>query len=185
MLVLIGGLFFTSFLTPPLAAMIKQSIGIVILVIALTVLAGSFSAASIWNGSITSWQWTQCELVLGTFLLGIAFFVRLLIRVGCDQIVASAIVTLLVLAWLTAPVWLSVPLQGCQLHYSVAVHPLFVLNGIVPQLGIWTEQQVAYGLTSMGQDVQYALPGSPWLAVGVYGAIAATCGMIVAWASRP
>jgi hypothetical protein len=174
-LAIIGWFYLASILIPPLAAMIGRAWGVAILATSLTLLAGGGSIYLVFDRSIGFWQWCQCEMVLGSFFLAIGLSVLLLMRWGCDAAAASAIVTVLVVAWLTAPVWLSVPLAGQRLHYSVALHPLFVLNGIVPQLGIWTEQQVAYRLISIGQDVQYDLPGSPWLFVGVYGVIGFTC----------
>lgn len=183
MLVLIGSLFCASILMPPITAMLGRTIPTAILTAILALLAGFCSISMAFNRSISIWQWCQCELVLLAFLLAIGFLVLLLMRLGCGGVAAAAIVTLLVVAWISAPVWLSAPLEGYRLHYSVALHPLFVINGIVPQLGIWTEQQVAYSLTSIGQDVQYDLPASPWLFVGVYG-IVGVFGGVVTWKNQ-
>jgi hypothetical protein len=91
--------------------------------------------------------------------------VLLLMGLRCSAVVSSAIATIAVLAWLSFPIWLSGALPGSQLKASVLLQPLFAINGVLPQLGIWTEQQVAYGLTNVGQDVPYQLPASPWPAI--------------------
>jgi hypothetical protein len=82
------------------------------------------------------------------------------------------------LCWITWPVWLSVPLEGKKLVWSVAIQPLFAVNAAVQSLGLWVEQPLAYQLTSFGQDVQFRMPRSVWPAVLFHGGVA-----IVTWGS--
>jgi len=152
----VGGIFIAALITPPLAAVSSQSaIGICLGI------AGTWWLA-VHRYAISIGQWSMCLGVLISFTLVLTTTVRLLIRLKLPAVVASAIITLLSLAWLTWPIWLSSTLAGAQLHWSVIFQPILVINHIISNLGIWTEQQVAYGLTNLGQDVQYQLPSSAW-----------------------
>ena len=71
--------------------------------------------------------------------------------------VPTAIVVVTFLAWFTCPIWEPSLLSG---DWVARCHPALALNGRLSSLEIWTEQPVAYQLTTLGQDVAYALPGS-------------------------
>ncbi len=77
----------------------------------------------------------------------------------------TAIVTIAAWLWLGFPIWLG-PTMGTRgwdaPTWLTAIHPLFAMNHAVIELGIWTQQPVAYQLTPFGQDVSYALPRSLW-----------------------
>jgi hypothetical protein len=99
---------------------------------------------------------------------------------------ASAIATILALAWLTWPVWLSPRLTGpsaaTTVKYLTWMHPLFAVNGVLTNLGAWSHLPIAYRyLTTLGQDVPYALPTSIWPAALVHLVL----GIAVAWVSNP
>lgn len=164
----IGSLFLAALITPPLAAIAGQSSRALLCSLAVSLTFACCWLPLLWNYAISLAQLLQCLLVLWTFLAVAALGVVLLMSLGCGRVPSSAIITIMTLAWLTTPLWLSAALAGSQLRWSVALHPLLAINGIVPQLGIWTEQQIAYGLTNVGQDVQYQLPGSPWPIIAVH-----------------
>jgi hypothetical protein len=163
----IGSLFLAALITPPLAAIAGQSTGALLCSLAVSFTFACCWFPLLWNYAINLAQLLQCLIVLWTFLLVAALGVRLLMRLGCGRVPSSAIITVMTLAWFTTPLWLSAALAGSQLRWSVALHPLLAINGIVPQLGFWTEHQIAYGLTNVGQDVQYQLPRSPWPIIAV------------------
>jgi hypothetical protein len=110
-------------------------------------------------------QWALCVGIVLSLAVLVEAVVRLILVVA-SPLTASATVTLLGLAWLTWPIWLATWLAGASLRWSVALHPLFAINHVVANLGIWTEQQVAYNLTTLGQDVSYQLPRSAWPVIG-------------------
>jgi len=178
----IGSVLLACSLTPPLAAIAGQLPGAALTVLAVAIGIGSAWILPVCKGYIAFGQWADCMMVLGTTLLMAGFAVLLLMRVGCSALGSSAIITILIMAWLTFPIWLSGALSGSRLRWPVLLHPLFVINGIVPQLGFWTEQQVAYGLTNLGQDAQYQLPQSAWLVIGFQGGLALV--MFLATGSR-
>jgi hypothetical protein len=84
-------------------------------------------------------------------------------RLGSALRVAA--VTIAAWSWLSFPVWLG-PAMGARgwdaAVWLTAVHPLFAMNTAVLELGIWTQQPIAYQLTPFGQDVAYALPATIW-----------------------
>jgi hypothetical protein len=181
------------------------------LFVALTVLiAVTAPLAVAWNGPITiaaisssgfvlaligSWFWlahlgniawpAACRasavgLTLGLALSGVA---RLLSG-GAGAQVWPGFVSLAGLAWVTWPVWLSDPLSGQTLVWSVAIQPLFAVNSAVLDLGNWADQPLAYQLTSFGQDVLYKMPGSVWPAVLFHALIAAITWTAAVWCER-
>jgi hypothetical protein len=123
-------------------------------------------------------EWVGCCVVLGVYataLVGLLLGLRLarLPRLGC-----SAIVTVIGLAWLTWPIWMSRTWDGASsakaIDPFIKVHPGMAINGqLFRQFGSWTEQSVAYHLTDLSQNVPYSLPKSVWPCVLFHGAIAA------------
>jgi hypothetical protein len=143
-------------------------------------IAGAFVAgnAIVWLlaiGSITILQWLACSLVLAGFALALLGMLSILIKLIRSPIAAAAIVVTLALAWLTWPIWLSPHLHGADsenfVSWLVWLHPLFAINGALPNLGTWTHQPIMYHLTNLGQDVPYTLPQSVWPCVALHGLI--------------
>ena len=120
--------------------------------------------------AITATQWGMCVALLASFVAAMVMLVRALQRFS--PAVASTVVTVVALAWLSWPVWLSASIPGIQLRGSVLFHPLFAINHVVSDLGIWTEQQAAYSLTTLGQDVAYQLPFSAWPTIAMQSGLA-------------
>jgi len=84
------------------------------------------------------------------------------------DVVAAAIVVSLGLLWLTCPIWLPAS-TGTRIDGLLAVHPLFAINGVLNDLGLWTQQPLAYRyLFTLGQDVPYTLPRSILPCAGVH-----------------
>ena len=162
----IGSAILCVLITPPLSAFAGRLPGAVLISFGIAVGCGSAWLIPVFSHAITIQQWITCVGVNLTLLLEIAMVVRLLILLRIPPTASSALVLLLAIGWLTWPIWLSNWLSGSQLRLSIALHPLFVMNHMVDHLGIWTEQQRAYSLTSLGQDVQYQLPTSALPVIG-------------------
>ena len=134
-----------------------------------TIAAGTAGVAACWAwtavaGPMTGRELIECSAVLAGVVAAAVFAVRLLVAGGANVTLAKAAVVVSGLAWLAWPLWLTAapPLL-------VRVHPLLGINGVLAsRLGIWTEQPVAYPLISLGQDVGYQLPPSPWAGATVH-----------------
>ncbi len=118
------------------------------------------------TAGVTAGQSLMCSLLLGGVIGTCAAGTVMLIRWKIPPSLAAAIVIILQILWLTWPVWLSPSIPGIKPGWLVSLHPLLAINGVLKDLGIWTEQPLAYGLTTLGQDVEYQLPASPWPAIG-------------------
>jgi hypothetical protein len=163
----IGSVFFTAIVVPYLSAIAGRLPDADYNLLGFgTGLALTWLTA-VHAGAISAQQWFMCVLVAFSFAAMLMSGVCLLIRLRCLPLVAAAILTVIALLWLSWPVWLAESLVGSQLHYSTLFHPLFAINHIVSNLGIWSEQQVAYNMTTLGQDAQYQLPTSAWSAIGL------------------
>jgi len=92
----------------------------------------------------------------------LAATVRLLLLIRFAPVLAGAVVSLLALAWLSWPVWLSPWLtfasSGDWATRLAAVHPLLSINAVVQQFGFWTQSKHIYRLTTVGQNFQVGLP---------------------------
>ena len=116
--------------------------------------------------------------VVGPLALALAGLTAVLILARFPAPVAAAIVTLLALAWLGWPVWLSPWLAGRDelVSWLSAAHPLLALDAAIGREGglPWAEHRVMYSrLTVLGQHVfprppAGVGPAAAWhLAVGV------------------
>jgi hypothetical protein len=118
-------------------------------------------------------DWAACTAAVGAFAFALAGLALVLRGARVGPPVASFATTLLGLAWLTWPVWLSPWLAGRAglVGWLVPAHPLLAVNSVVRHLGIWDEQPLAYNLTTLNRDVPYPLPGGILRTVLVHGAI--------------
>lgn len=106
----------------------------------------------------------------GMVLLGVAWlgasFTALFTMTLRSARLGGALAVVILLLWLTCPIWLSMsladPAWARWVSPITSLHPLLAINGIIPMQGIWTQQRVMYQLTALGQDVNYGLPQSPW-----------------------
>jgi len=119
----------------------------------------------------------RCIFVMVAYLLALAGFASLLNTVRITELLASAIITIFALLWLTWPLWLSRGLASSHGDALVAwlapAHPLLAINGVVrARFDAWDRYQMAYQqLTTLNQDVLYNLPRSVTAAIGLHAAI--------------
>ena len=111
---------------------------------------------TIFVSPITFGQWLAAYLVLAAFSIAVLSIARLAARIR----IPPGVTTILAIAWLTWPIWLTNHLNATLVRILVPAHPLFVLNRVFIDQGIWTQQRLMYELTTLGQDVPYSLPTS-------------------------
>lgn len=120
------------------------------------------AVACIWLLATASDQFTFMQFILSTVVLfsitGAAAGLR---TAGLP----SPIVSVLLIAWFTVPVWASrlfLSASGETLAgFVTKYHPVFALNRVMLDSGAWTHRPMAYQfLTNLGQDVAYTLPDS-------------------------
>jgi len=96
---------------------------------------------------------------------------------GVGESAARGPVTIVLLAWLTWPVWMS-PAFGTSLgtwmiDHAFAYQPLMALNGAYHVLGDWSHSDIAYKyFTNLGQDVLFEMPPHAWHSTILHGTIA-------------
>ncbi len=185
----IGGTCFTAILVPPLVLWRDGTRGR--LTVTLSV-AGAVSA--VWLVAVFSTislvQWLACAATLIAFAVALMGIVMILSRLRVESSIASTLTTLLGLAWLGWPVWLSPHLVGPGATRAaallVAPHPVFAVNGALRHLGAWTHQGVLYRISSLGQDVPYVLPSGVWPSVALHATVGALLIVLSMWNSpRP
>ena len=110
-----------------------------------------------------------CLLVLAAYSLALAGIAAALARLPhMPAALASFLVMLLGMAWLTWPVWLSPWLPGKERLVATIgpLNPLLAVNAALKHMGLWDEQRLAYRLTALVRDVTYAPPaGVRWSAL--------------------
>lgn len=153
-----GSIAMTALLVPPIASS-KSSI---VETVSIIDGVGIVWFVAVLTSSATFGQWLACYLILIAFVFAMFALSR--------AIVAPA-VTMLALAWLSWPVWMSVWVTGRIASWLTPAHPLLAINRVMPDLGVWTQERLMYQFTSLGQDVPYALPGSIWPCVLLHLAI--------------
>jgi hypothetical protein len=128
--------------------------------------------------------WAACYLALCAMVVAAGGLTAMLRRIGVGHIGAGAIVTVLGLAWMLWPVWLSPALHGPRgeriVAWLVPAHPLFAVNGVLLRtLGYWTDQAgIAYHYTSLSDDLAYAVPESVLMCVLLHGCVGTLGGML-------
>ncbi len=171
------GLFFGPMLLLPLAVAplcvgVKPVQAVVISAL-LTLPVALAWLVGLQETGISLQAWPACVLLLISLVVATGLIARATRSVF--------LATTLTLAWLTWPVWLSPALSNGRGERAVgwltSAHPLLAINGLLQPLGIWSQQSIAYRLTSLGQDVEYALPGAKW-AIVVHLLLAAGIGLI-------
>jgi hypothetical protein len=144
-----------------LAACVTDAIALVWLVVTLA------------HEQITIVHWLLAYLLLiaiAVFEFGLS---SALSRLRAPVRVSAAVTILLMLLWLSSPVWLLHHLQTPSLlpwmQGIIDVHPLFAMNSAAP-LGVWTESPIAYRILNLNQDVYYKLPGV-WRCIAFHAVI--------------
>jgi hypothetical protein len=130
--------------------------------------------------------WAACYLTLDALVFAAGGVAVMLRRMGFGSVGAGAMVTVLGIAWMLWPVWLSPALRGANgeqiVAWFVPAHPVFAANGVLrTSLGYWAEQGIAYHYTSLSDDVAYAVPDSVLACVLVHigvGAVGVGVGLV-------
>jgi hypothetical protein len=159
----IGGFFVAAFLAPAASLRGKQLLAVV------AGIAGVWLIA-IFQTSDTFWEWAQLVVVLASFSFGLAALAFYYEKFGVHPVFAGALATVLGLAWLTWPIWLSPEFAGIPewvIDRMVSFHPPLVANGVLANEPPWTERFLAYRLTRLDQDTPITLPTNIWPCVGV------------------
>jgi hypothetical protein len=181
-------LLFAGLLVPPLVLAVEIGIwrGLIPLLFTIGV-----SAIWLTTGPAPWGEMAACALVL-LAVTGLAAGLAIgLARPLHSPVAGGALAVVILLLWLTWPIWLSASLESASgqrfTQPLVSVQPLLAVNGIVPELGIWTQQRVMYHLTTLGQHVSYALPGSIWPCVLFHARVGAALGALARpwWKGSP
>ena len=115
--------------------------------LALPLLAGLFA------GNIRAVQWLSCYLVLVAFGFALMTLARL-IRPLPTIVLASL--------WLSWPIWLTPHINGGIAGWLTPAHPIFAINRVLLDHGVWMQQRLMYQYSTLGQDVPYTLPTTIW-----------------------
>ena len=99
-------------------------------------------------------QWIDVVAITGSVAMLLA---------GTVAFVPSSLITLMMLLWLSWPIWLSGRLSGHErlVNLLTAAHPLLAINGILLDQAIWIERPLMYGWTGLNQDVPVTIPTTP------------------------
>lgn len=141
---------------------------------------------AVFTPAITFWQWVQLYLLIIAWVVLLGAAVSLLIHWRISRWIASILVTLGAMLWLTWPLWLARLLTQSMVNQLTAVHPLFSVNALVQErLGLWSEQAgVAYALTNLNQDIPQRLPSTPWPAIAAQLILAAMLLLLIRLTGR-
>jgi hypothetical protein len=170
---ILAGPIVAAILVPPLALAPLRKFDSVVAVGTIVDTIGCIWLAAVVRHALSFPQWLQCYLVLLAFVAALWALTIALERMKLDRVFASALTIVVALLWLTWPIWLAPELNESLVSWLVPAHPIMALNGICFEaLGVWSQQPVAYRLTSLGQDVPYALPHSIVPMILVHAAIA-------------
>lgn len=169
-----GGFFVATFLVPAAATTVRPLRHAAVIVETI----GLFWLVAIFRSSDIFFQWVQLTVALSAYGLALAASTLFLYRIGIPDIIASACVIVLGLAWLTWPIWLAPEfsrLSEGTINRLVAVHPPLTANGVLTNEIPWTERTLAYQLTRLDQDVPIGLPQSAFACIAAH----AVLGMIL------
>jgi hypothetical protein len=167
-----GGAGAATLIVPPLVAAQPRGFRW-----ALVPCATAIGAAVVWaftpEDALTWRQWFACSFVLIAYGVAIGGVIAVAMSLRASHSLASAIVTILGLFWLSWPVWLShallTPAGNTLVAWLVPAHPLFAINGVLIHFDSWDRLPLAYTrLSNLNQDVVYTLPSGVVPAVLVH-----------------
>lgn len=139
-------------------------------------------AAALLSPGITLAQWLQAYVVL--VACGIALWaMTVTLHRATGATAAAAIVVVIACLWLTWPIYASPWISRGVVALLAPVHPLFALNRVFIDLGIWTQQRLMYRLTTLGQDTPLALPATILPCVVFHTIIAGLLALPLWWSS--
>jgi hypothetical protein len=184
-----GGIIFAALLVPPLVLAQERLVDRLMIAAAICDGIAIVWLIALFDGTIKLRQFLSCYVLLAAWcaallgatmlIAGIASQFHLARRdytsgprcnhrgLNGSAIVAAAIATFIALSWLTSPIWFAAHLSHANssfyISWFVPPHPLLAINGILANLGVWSEKPIAYAyLLNLGQDVPYTLPHSIW-----------------------
>lgn len=186
--VFLAGFLFATLLTPPLViSEPRWSDRVLALTSTLLPMSVIWLVASLRSDS----RMTELAVTLSVLaayslaLAGLAVAFRML-RVSAA--VTAFLTTILGLAWLTWPIWLSPTWQGEASALTVArlgdLHPALAANAQLLHLGNWTEQSIAYHLTDLNQNVPFAPPRTARPTILFHAAVGLGLIALSVWAER-
>jgi hypothetical protein len=167
----LGGILLSAFYLPAIA-LAQHGAARWTIPCAATVGVATINLLSLWQVDITTAEWLRCTLVVLAFSFALCGVGTGLMRLQISAPLAGTFTTIVALAWLTWPVWLSPWLTQDLVNCLVPAHPLLGVNGLLQHLGSWDRAPIAYRqLTILNQDIPYHLPRSIIPAVVVHGAV--------------
>jgi hypothetical protein len=115
------------------------------------------------NSSERASTWLALILMLIAYALAVAGLARLFFAIGVYPIYASALTIFMGVLSLTWPIWLSPEAAAMgkkTINRLAQINPPLVAGGVLATEPAWTERSIAYGLTTLNQDVPISLPPS-------------------------
>jgi hypothetical protein len=180
----LGGIFAAALLVGPLVAAEDTWLGRLLVVLAVVHgIAGVWFYVSLHN-HLALGACFSCYLVLIAMCLALGAISWTLRKFGLNISGTAAAVTVIAVAWLLWPIWLSPILAGPHgdtiVKLLIPIHPIIAINAALrEQLGYWAEQAIAYYYTSLSDDVNYSLPTNVFACVAFHLALAGIClGMV-------
>jgi hypothetical protein len=185
-----GGVVFAALLVPPLVLCERR------------LRCQATIAASTWLGIALGWSavlldvngtsglWLRASILLAAFVFALWGLTALLAAARLGPTGAPALATLIALAWLVWPVWLSPALPGHQALTDALTrpHPLLTLDTplLRPWSESWTVRRYFYNdLGNLNQDVQFHPPEGIAPAVILHVLIGAACLILARTAMFP
>jgi hypothetical protein len=176
----LGGIFAAALLIAPLVA--AESTWFARL---LVVLAVAHGITAVWfyvalQHHLSFGACFSCYLVLLALCLALGAMSWMLRRFGLGISGTASLVTVIAIAWLLWPIWLSPILAGPHgdtiVKLPIPIHPIIAANAMLrEQLGYWAEQAIAYHYTSLSDDVNYSLPTNVLACVAFHLILAGIC----------
>ncbi len=162
----IGGLVLASIIAPSLTSCFEKDVDrLRSLLVIVAGIASSWLLACI--STLSASSLIAAAFILLTYSFALIGLSGALSRLVGDRVIASASITLLSLASMAFPFWCSATsFSSDAIQRMIAINPVFQIDGQSPQLDVWTQRPVLYSITSLGQDVPYALPKSIWMETG-------------------
>jgi hypothetical protein len=161
-----GGLVIVALLVPPMVLCERSMVRQGLVASAVNDAVGLVWLVAVFRTQTTLWQWLQCYLVLAAFAFALWGCARAIRAARLPMVPSGALTVTLAMLWLTWPIWLSRALTSRMVEWLAPAHPPLAINGVLAQLGVWSEHAIAYRhLLSLGQDVAYQLPASILAAV--------------------
>jgi hypothetical protein len=113
------------------------------------------------RADVTIGEWFRCVVIITSWVIALAGVANLLAWPGIHPAIAATFTSIIALAWITWPVWLSHAMTQTLVNWLVPADPLLAINGVLEHLGAWDHAPIAYRyLTILNQDIPFQLPTS-------------------------